>query len=151
MLRQERKRRKWKLSYVADKVGVTASTIHDMETGRCKPSFDVLVKLLDLFDYDDPRKLFGAATPDKTIEKVAPRGTAAGGELNTVKSESKGIQTKNYAMVIAFNSAIDFQIALDANPNMRAIMGANDYDREHFPGVYLVGLLPTSDHRINSR
>lgn len=35
-----------------------------LETGQRKPSYNVLVKLLDLFEYSDPRKLFGAATPE---------------------------------------------------------------------------------------
>lgn len=63
MLRQERLRRGWTQQYVAEKVGVTKSAILLLENGRIKPSYDVLVKLLDLFDYNDPRKLFGAATP----------------------------------------------------------------------------------------
>lgn len=48
-MRQERKRRKWKLQEVADKVGVTKAAIHDIETGRYKPSYEVLIKLEDLF------------------------------------------------------------------------------------------------------
>ena len=66
MLRQERLRRGWTQQYVAEKVGVTKSAILLLENGKTKPSYDVLVKLLDLFNYDDPRKLFGAATPDNT-------------------------------------------------------------------------------------
>ena len=65
-LRQERLRRDWTQEYVAKKTDVTKATIQMIETGRRKPSYDVLVKLLDLFNYDDPRKLFGAATPDNT-------------------------------------------------------------------------------------
>lgn len=61
VLRQERKKRQWTLSYVAAQTGVTKSAIHDLETGRCKPSYDVLVKLLDLFGYKDPRELFTEA------------------------------------------------------------------------------------------
>lgn len=61
ILRQERIIRKWKLKYVAEKVGITPATIHDIETGRCKPSYEVLVKLLDLFGYNDPRQLFEEA------------------------------------------------------------------------------------------
>ena len=65
-LRQERLRRDWTQEYVAKKTDVTKATIQMIETGRRKPSYDVLVKLLDLFNYDDPRKLFSAATPDNT-------------------------------------------------------------------------------------
>lgn len=64
MLRQERLRRGWTQQYVAKKSGVTKSAILLLETGKTKPSYDVLVKLLDLFDCNDPRILFGAATPD---------------------------------------------------------------------------------------
>lgn len=56
-IRQERKRHKWKLQEIADKIGVTKATIHDIETGRCKPSYDVLVKLENLFRMSH-RKLF---------------------------------------------------------------------------------------------
>ena len=58
MIRQERKQKGWTLAYVSKHVGVTPATIHDIETGRCKPSYDVLVKLLNLFGYKDPRELF---------------------------------------------------------------------------------------------
>lgn len=60
-IRQERKRHVWTLEYVAKKCGISKQTAHDIETGRRKPSYDVLVKLLDLFGYDDPRQLFAAA------------------------------------------------------------------------------------------
>ncbi len=59
-LRQERQQREWTLDFVAKKVGTTKATIQMIETGQRKPSYDVLVKLLDLFGYDDPRKLFEA-------------------------------------------------------------------------------------------
>lgn len=65
VLRQERMKRGWTLDYVAKKIGTTKATVQMLETGQRKPSYDVLVKLLDLFDYSDPRELFGAATPDK--------------------------------------------------------------------------------------
>ena len=63
-LRQERIKRSWAQSYVAERIGVSKATVQMLETGQRKPSYDVLVKLLDLFNYDDPRKLFRAATPD---------------------------------------------------------------------------------------
>lgn len=58
VLRQERKNRGWTQDYVAQQIGITKSAVHDIETGRRKPSYDVLVKLLDLFGYKDPRELF---------------------------------------------------------------------------------------------
>ena len=69
MLRQERKQRGWTLSYVANNAGITPATVHDMETGRCKPSYDVLVKLLDLFGCKDPRELF-AEVPEPPNSKT---------------------------------------------------------------------------------
>ena len=57
MLRQERIERGWSQQYVAREVGVSRVAIHQMETGITKPSYDVLVKLLDLFNYSDPRPL----------------------------------------------------------------------------------------------
>lgn len=58
VLRQERQKRGWTQDYVAQQLGVSRITIQKMETGRRKPSYDVLVKLLDLFGYKDPRELF---------------------------------------------------------------------------------------------
>lgn len=48
-IRQERERHKLTLENVAKMVELSKPAIHDIETGRRKPSFDVLVKLLDLF------------------------------------------------------------------------------------------------------
>lgn len=48
-IRQERLAKKWTQQFVADAIGVSKQTIHDIETGRRKPSYDVLVKLEDLF------------------------------------------------------------------------------------------------------
>lgn len=58
MLRQERQKRGWTQEYVAQQIGITKGALHNVETGRRKPSYDVLVKLLDLFGYKDPRELF---------------------------------------------------------------------------------------------
>lgn len=57
-LAQERINRNWTQQYVAEKCGVSPQTVCDWENSRRKPSYDVLVKLLDLFGYSDPRKLF---------------------------------------------------------------------------------------------
>lgn len=65
-IKQERLKKKMTLEYVSRYVGVTLSTICDMEKGRCKPSYDVLVKLLKLYNkpyYKDIEELF-AVTPD---------------------------------------------------------------------------------------
>ena len=72
-MRQERKKLGWSQEFVAQQVGVTPETIHYIETGQRKPSYDVLVKPEDLFGLTH-RQLFGAATPD--IEKE-PDGNPA--------------------------------------------------------------------------
>ena len=64
VMRQERIRRGWTQDYVAEKIGTSKATVQMLETGKRKPSYDVLVKLLDLFNYSDPRELFREATPD---------------------------------------------------------------------------------------
>lgn len=76
ILRQERLSRGWTQEYVARRINTTKATVQMLETGQRKPSYDVLVKLLDLFNYSDPRKLFEAATPDSTKE---PDGNPADG------------------------------------------------------------------------
>lgn len=62
-IRQVRKKRGWTQQYVANKVGVTQSMLQNIETGKRKPSYNVLVKLEDLFRMNH-RKLFGAVPPD---------------------------------------------------------------------------------------
>jgi len=56
-MRQERIRLGWSQEYVAQQIGVTPETIHYIETRQRKPSYDVLVKLEDLFHMDH-RELF---------------------------------------------------------------------------------------------
>lgn len=63
-IQQERKSHSWTQDYVAKQIGISSATICMIETGRRKPSYDVLIKLLELYGYDDPRRLF--ATIDKT-------------------------------------------------------------------------------------
>ena len=60
-IRQERIARQWTQQYVANQVGITKTAVHDIETGNQLPSYKVLVKLLDLFGYSDPRQLFAEA------------------------------------------------------------------------------------------
>ncbi len=66
-MRQERKKRGWSQEFVAQQIGVTPETIHYIETCQRKPSYDILVKLEDLFQMNH-RELFRAATPDKAKE-----------------------------------------------------------------------------------
>lgn len=65
VLRQERIRRGWTQEYVAEKCGVSPQTVCDWENNRRKPSYNVLVKLLDLFEYNDIRLLFAPADEKK--------------------------------------------------------------------------------------
>ena len=58
VLEQERKKKQWTQEFVSKQIGVTPEAVSMLEKGKRKPSYDVLVKLLDLFGYDDPRLLF---------------------------------------------------------------------------------------------
>lgn len=58
VLRHERLKRAWTQQFVAKKIGVSREAVQMLETGSIKPSYDVLLKLLDLFGYNDPRELF---------------------------------------------------------------------------------------------
>lgn len=66
-IRQERERRNWTQDYVAEHIGITAESVSMLEAGKRRPSYDVLVKLEDLFHMNH-RKLFNAATSDNTKE-----------------------------------------------------------------------------------
>lgn len=59
-IRAERIKREWTLEYVGNEVGVTKVSIYDIETGKSKPSYDVLLKLLKLFsvDHEELSQLF---------------------------------------------------------------------------------------------
>ena len=57
-LKRERVKRGWTVSQVAAKVNVGPSMIYMMEKGKRKPSYEVLVKLEDLFQKSH-RELFG--------------------------------------------------------------------------------------------
>ncbi len=63
MLWRERKARGWTQEFVAGEIGITPEAVSMLETGQRKPSYDVLVKLEDLFGLPH-RQLFGEATPE---------------------------------------------------------------------------------------
>lgn len=65
-LRHERKAKGWTQNYVANQIGISPEAISMLETGQHKPSYDVLVKLENLFQKGH-RELFGATSPD--VEK----------------------------------------------------------------------------------
>jgi transcriptional regulator with XRE-family HTH domain len=45
----------WTLDYVGERVGLTKVTVHEIENGKCKPSYDSLIKFC---------KLYGVRTDD---------------------------------------------------------------------------------------
>lgn len=49
MMRKERIANGWTQEYVAECVGITKSAVCDIESGRRNPSYEVLLKLEDLF------------------------------------------------------------------------------------------------------
>jgi transcriptional regulator with XRE-family HTH domain len=74
-IRQERISRGWTQVYVGQQVGVSKVAIHDIETGKQKPSYDVLLKLLALFkvEHKNVARLFAAADdtqPDYSNSKL---------------------------------------------------------------------------------
>lgn len=70
MLEQERINRGLTRVQLAKTVGLSSEAIRLIETGKRKPSYDVLVKLLDLFGYEDPRKLFAEVPEPQISTKV---------------------------------------------------------------------------------
>lgn len=56
-IRQERQKHNWTQEYVAQKTGITQTMFQKIETGQRKPSYEVLVKLEDLFNTNH-RQLF---------------------------------------------------------------------------------------------
>ena len=64
-IRQERISRDWTLEYVGRQVGLMKSTVQQIETGQRKPSHEVLLKLLELFEYSDPRELFAPVAAEE--------------------------------------------------------------------------------------
>ena len=67
-MRQERIARKWTQRYVAECIGITKAGYRNLEAGIRKPSYDTLMKLLDLFEYCDPRELFGSC--ERLVKKM---------------------------------------------------------------------------------
>ena len=48
-MKQERINKGWSQQYVAKQIGVSKQMVHDLENGRRKPSYAVLVKIENLF------------------------------------------------------------------------------------------------------
>lgn len=68
-LKQERQTRNWSQLFVAKQLKISREAVQMIETGKCKPSYDVLVKLLDLFGYEDPRQLFAVVDDQPNLSK----------------------------------------------------------------------------------
>lgn len=70
MIKEERIKRGWSCEKTAKAIGITKAAYRNIETGIRKPSYDVLIKLLDLFEYNDPRKLFRAVTSESIPSEI---------------------------------------------------------------------------------
>ena len=70
MIRQERIRRGWTQQYVADQIGITKAALCNIETAQRKPSYEVLVKLEDLFHLNH-RQLFEVADDETNLTDKA--------------------------------------------------------------------------------
>jgi DNA-binding XRE family transcriptional regulator len=80
-IRERRISRGWTQAYVGQQVGVGKATIHDIETGKRKPSYDVLFKLLALFnvEHENISRLFAPAGETPSNCNTPNGGTATDG------------------------------------------------------------------------
>ena len=53
---------------------------------------------------------------------------------------SFGFSPHDYNQIIVFSSEEAMKAVVAANPNMTAIMGADDHTKTNFPGVFLAGV-----------
>nr|DAS18890.1 MAG TPA: Helix-turn-helix XRE-family like protein [Caudoviricetes sp.] len=49
-IKHERINKDWTQEYVATQLGITKQAVQQIEQNQTKPSFEILVKLLELFD-----------------------------------------------------------------------------------------------------
>lgn len=54
--------------------------------------------------------------------------------------KSYGFRPDGYNQIIVVDNERDFQRIIAANPHMTAIMGADDYTRSEYPGVFIAGV-----------
>lgn len=59
-------------------------------------------------------------------------------------SQSFGFSPAGYNQIILFTEESDFQKIMAANPNMTAIMGADDHTKKDFPGLFVAGIKANS-------
>lgn len=55
-------------------------------------------------------------------------------------AKSYGFRPDGYNQIIVFDDERDFQRIVAANPHMTAIMGADDYTKNEYPGVFIAGV-----------
>jgi transcriptional regulator with XRE-family HTH domain len=72
-IRQERHKKKWTLEYVGEQVGITKTAVHDIENLRRKPSYDVLLKLENLFGKDHRYLFAQVAETNQAVDEDGPR------------------------------------------------------------------------------
>lgn len=58
--------------------------------------------------------------------------------------QSYGFSPMGFSQVIVFTSEGDFKEIIAANQHMTAIMGADDYTKRNFPGVFIAGIKANS-------
>ncbi len=62
---------------------------------------------------------------------------------------SFGFSTDGRSQVVVFSDEQDFHEIVAANPNMTAIMGADDHTRENYPGVFIATIGTTRQTDIS--
>lgn len=58
--------------------------------------------------------------------------------------QSFGFSPAGYSQIILFTEESDFREIVAANPNMTAIMGADDHTKNEFPGLFVAGIKANS-------
>lgn len=54
--------------------------------------------------------------------------------------KSYGFRPDRYNQIIVFDCEDDFKRIVAANPDMTAIMGADDYTKSEYPGLFIAGV-----------
>lgn len=67
-LRKERINKGWTQEFVAEEIGVSKTSIHDIEKGKQLPSYKILVKLENLFDLPH-RELFAPVDEEELFSQ----------------------------------------------------------------------------------
>jgi transcriptional regulator with XRE-family HTH domain len=111
-IRQERIKKGWTQEYVGKEVGISKVAIHDIETGKQKPSYGVLIKLLALFnvEHENISRLFAPVeetrTNSNTTEKPDPGDEPEGIAKEARNGVSHAKKAQGIVEVISKASAI---------------------------------------------